>query len=98
MKLSGELDEIITETVLSSIEIMETKVEHIATPEFFGAIGDGETDDYQALQNAINSGRKVVLNPEKKYTFSKIIFWKALDKTLFCDIMTISIYFGGYVI
>lgn len=73
MEQSGELNDIITKTVLSSVELMETKVDNIITPEFFGAIGDGETDDYQAIQSAIDSGLKVVLNPKKKYTFSKTL-------------------------
>lgn len=38
------------------------------TPEMFGAIGDGETDDTEAIQNAINSARD---NKVKVMLFSK---------------------------
>lgn len=37
------------------------------TPEMFGAVGDGETDDYLALQRALNLGKPVYLAPSKVY-------------------------------
>ena len=43
------------------------------TPEMFGAVGDGITDDYQAIQNAIDSGRGVFLSREKSYLCSQKI-------------------------
>lgn len=41
--------------------------------EQFGAKGDGVNDDTEAIQKAIDSGLKVVLNPKKKYMFSKTL-------------------------
>jgi len=41
-------------------------VEYVA-PEMFGAIGDGTTDDTTAFQNAINSGKPVVLGKATYY-------------------------------
>lgn len=37
------------------------------TPEMFGAVGDGVTDDTLALRSAVNSGRSVVGNRAKTY-------------------------------
>lgn len=43
-----------------------------ATPEMFGAAGDGVTDDTQAVQNAINSGRNVMLTGRYKISEVKL--------------------------
>lgn len=41
------------------------------TPEMFGGVGDGATDDTDAIQNAINSGCNVFLNSNKIYGVKK---------------------------
>lgn len=42
------------------------------TPEMFGAVGDGVTDDYEALQNALHSGFAVYI-PERTYLTTKTL-------------------------
>lgn len=42
-------------------------INNVVTPEQFGAVGDGVTDDTEALQAAINSGHDVVLDSNKIY-------------------------------
>ena len=53
-------DGVITEPKIYADFLPYIKNEYV-TPEMFGAVGDGATDDTQAFQNAINSGKKVVL-------------------------------------
>ena len=43
------------------VYIVELKSDNWVTPEEFGAVGDGQNDDTQAIQNAINSGKNVLL-------------------------------------
>jgi hypothetical protein len=40
------------------------------TPEQFGAVGDGTTDDQLALQRAINTGKNVYLSAGKTYRYT----------------------------
>lgn len=42
------------------------KAREIVTLEDYGAEGDGETDDWNAIQNAINSGAKYVMGDSRK--------------------------------
>ena len=44
------------------------------TPEMFGAVGDGVTDDTTAFQDAIDSGFPVINIPNKQYAISGIKF------------------------
>ena len=54
------------------ITILETTV----TPEQYGAVGDGETDDSAAIQNAISTGRKIVFANKTYCVNSEIIIDK----------------------
>lgn len=54
-----------------------TVLNDYVTPEMYGAKGDGVTDDTQAIQDAINSGKRVVLD-EKTYLCGTI---NLIDKT-----------------
>ena len=42
-------------------------VTNSVTPEDYGAVGDGTTNDYTALQNAVNSGKTVIGDVTKTY-------------------------------
>lgn len=48
-------------------------IEDYVTPEMFGAVGDGVTDDTSAFNSAIASGKKVLV-PEGNYYLSSHIF------------------------
>lgn len=44
------------------------------TPEMFGAVGDGVTDDTQAIQQALDSGKTVVFNTNTVYIVTERLF------------------------
>lgn len=76
IQLSGELDKIITETVMSSVEVIEAKTSHIVNVKSFGAIGDGVCDDSEHIQSAIdyaNEHSRKVFIPKGVYLISKPI-------------------------
>lgn len=50
------------------------------TPEMFGAIGDGTTDDTQALQDMFDSGRNVHF-PNKAYATTGVLIPSAINVT-----------------
>lgn len=52
------------------------------TPEAFGAVGDGVTDDTAAIQSAINSGNPVVFKEGKTYVAGKI----SIDSDAYIDL------------
>lgn len=64
--LGNETFEVTDAAARSDIDKLSTYV----TPEMFGAVGDGETDDTSALQSAINSGKKVFV-PKGIYCISQ---------------------------
>lgn len=60
MKLSGELDEIITETLLYDLKVLENKLINEIDPE--NELGN---NDYEKLQNAINKSISLLKNKVK---------------------------------
>lgn len=61
------------------------KVKLSATLESFGAVGDGVTNDYTALQNAFNSGLKLYGTSGKTYYYEGAISVTGKDVTLMSD-------------
>ena len=76
MEKEGKLEEIITDTLLNDVLILEHKTANIINAKEFGAVGNGVCDDTKAIQNAIDyankHGRSVQL-PKGTYLISKSI-------------------------
>lgn len=58
MQVSGDLDQIITDTVLDQIAALEDEIYPIGNVKRYGAVGDGTTDDTCALQAAAAAARE----------------------------------------
>ena len=60
-----------TNPYTSSVQLLDKKYNLVLTPEMFGAIGDGVTDDKSALQKAVNASINdkfpLVLSKDKTY-------------------------------
>ena len=65
------VDKSLTEEKLSD-ELYVKTIKDYVTPEMFGAVGNGVTDDAEALSQALNSGKVVFLVPGKVYQSSPI--------------------------
>ncbi len=50
-----------------------SKVNNVHTPEEFGAVGDGNSDDTKALTRALNSGFAIAFHPGSTYMISSTI-------------------------
>jgi hypothetical protein len=58
----------------SSVSSAQTRTDaSIANLREFGAVGDGQTDDTQALRKAIDSGRGVVQIPKGRFRVTKTL-------------------------
>lgn len=57
-------------------EVLGTLANFYATPEMFGAVGDGVIDDTVAIKSAINSADCVKFDPTKTYKVSGNIYLK----------------------
>ncbi len=71
------------------VEILPTTTEYV-TPQMFGAVADGETDDTEAVQSALNQGG-VVYFPAGVYKVTR-----QLTTTKPCKIMMFKQYPSGY--
>lgn len=76
LEKEGKLEEIITDTLLNDVFILEKKTASIINAKEFGAVGNGVCDDTVAIQNAIDyankHGRSVQI-PQGTYLISKPI-------------------------
>lgn len=73
LEKEGKLEEIITDTLLNDVFILEKKTASIINVKEFGAVGNGINDDTEAIQNAIdhaNEHGRVVHIPRGTYLIS----------------------------
>lgn len=77
MEQAGKLEEIVTDTLLNDLYMMEKKTASIVNVKEFGAIGNGVCNDTEAIQKAIDyankDGGRVVHIPRGTYLISKPI-------------------------
>lgn len=74
MDNAGELDEIITTTILSEIELLKAKVNHVVNVKNYGVIGDGVVDDTIAIQSVIDTNPfSTIYFPKGNYKISSPI-------------------------
>ena len=66
-------DEAVTSAKVDT-DFLETILNAYVTPEQFGAVGDGTTDDTAAIQAAINSGKMVLGSRTTYKTTSALVF------------------------
>lgn len=67
------------------IKLSFDKITVYATPEMYGAVGDGFTDDSTAIRNAINSNFPVVKLSKSYYTGDESTFVIPANKTIIID-------------
>lgn len=81
MEASGELSNIITDTILSEISTLELKSNHIINVKEFGAYGDGKHDD----TNAINMALSFFKDENKKIIFPEGVYLVQGDLLLYSN-------------
>ena len=72
MKNSGDLDTIITTTIMSEIELLESKNESLISVKSFGAMGNGRTDDTESFKLALESKYSTIYVPAGTYIVENI--------------------------
>lgn len=55
------------------------------TPQEFGAVGDGETDDSDAIQTVLNSNKNIYCPPGTYLLSKPIEIWSWQEKNFICD-------------
>lgn len=74
MEKEGKLDEIITDTLLNTVYLLEKKTASIINAKEYGAIGNGICNDTEALQAAIDAANKAgrcVYIPAGRYLINR---------------------------
>lgn len=69
-------------------KVFEAVAERQVTPEMYGAIGDGEADDADAIQKAIDSGNPVIFH-KKTYLIARPIYIRHSNVTFDAENATI---------
>lgn len=76
------------------------KNDFINVQEFYGAVGDGITDDTIALQNAFSSSNNIYI-PAGNYKVSNVLYITGTNKKIFCNgviVSTVSRLINRYLI
>ena len=58
MQMSGELDNIITDTIMDEIAELQNEIYPIGNVKRYGAVGDGKTDDTCAIKAAAKDAKE----------------------------------------
>lgn len=70
------------EVIENNIIGINKNIDNYVTPELFGAVGDGVTDDTQAIQQAINTRKSVLFGGNKTYLIDTEISIKPQSNTV----------------
>lgn len=70
---SGELDNIITEALFEGFNRLKYRTDSYVSVMEFGAAGDGIQNDTEAIQQAIDSGSKVIMLPPGIYKVNGLV-------------------------
>lgn len=89
---SGELNDIISDAVLSDLSLVKDRTEGVVNVKQFGAMGDGINDDTEAIQEAIRSGKFIYL-PKGTYKIKEtlnledqcILYGAGSDTVIMCE-------------
>ncbi|MBO7731206.1 MAG: hypothetical protein J6S67_01585 [Methanobrevibacter sp.] len=86
--VTNELNEMAEDGRLAKI-IADAAFDFV-TPEMYGAVGDGETDDTKAVEDAFNSGMPVKLMKNKHYRITRTITMidNRVFRLVYCDAAT----------